>query len=88
MRCDWARVPEVVVALLDRLDVVDDEVELAVGQDGVDAAQPLGGLRAGEERDDDADRQRPPEAEPPGRRARREAELLHHRQDPVARLRR
>ena len=79
--------PEVVIALLDRLDVVDDEVELAVGQDGVDAAEPLGRLRPGQERDDDADRQRPTEAEATGRGARREAELLHDRQDPIPRLR-
>ncbi len=78
---------QVVVALLDRLDVVDDEVELAVGQDGVDAAQPLGGLRSGQERDDHADGQRPAEAEAARRGARREAELLHHREDPIARLR-
>ncbi len=78
---------QVVVSLLDRLDVVDDEVELAVGQDSVDAAEPLGGLRTGQERDDDADGQGPPEAEASGRRARREPELLHHRQDPVAGLR-
>ena len=77
---------EVVVALLDRLDVVDDEVELAVGQNGVDAAEPLCRLRPGQERDDDADGQRPTEAQPPRRRARREAELLHHGQDPVAGL--
>ena len=78
---------QVVVALLDRLDVVDDQVELAVAQDGVDAAEPLGRLRAGQERDHHADGQGPAEAEPPGRRARPEAQLVHDRQDPVAGLR-
>ena len=78
---------QVVVALLDGLDVVDDEVEVAVGQDGVDAPEPLGGLRPGQERDDDADGQGSAEAQASGRRARREAELLHHGQDPAPRLR-
>ena len=34
---------EVLVALLDRLDVVDEQVELAVGEGRVDAAEPLSG---------------------------------------------
>ena len=78
---------QIVVALLDGLDVVDDEIEVAVGQDQIHTPEPLGGLGPGEERDDHADGQRPPEAETPGRRARREAELLHHGQDPASRLR-
>ena len=63
---------QVVVALLDRLDVVDDEVELAVGEHRVDAAEPLRRLRPGQERHDDADRQRPPEAQAARRGTRRE----------------
>ena len=77
---------QVVVALLDRLDVVDDEVELAVGENGVDAAQPFSRLRPGEERNDDPDGQRPTEAQATRGRARREAKLLHHREDAVAGL--
>ena len=86
VRCGLGESAEVVVALADRLDVVDDEVELAVGQDRVDPAEPFGSLRPGEERDDHADGQRSAEAEAAGRRARREAKLLHDRQDPVPRL--
>ena len=74
---------QVVVALLDRLDVVDDEVELAVGEDRVDAAEPLGRLRPGQERDDDADRQRPTEAQRRAAGLGVKPELGHHRQDPV-----
>jgi hypothetical protein len=42
-------------ALLDRLDVVNDEIELAVGESSVDAAKPLGRLRSRQERGDDRD---------------------------------
>ncbi len=77
---------QVVIALLDRLDVVDDEVELAVRQHRVDAAEAFGGLRPGQERHDHADGQRPTETEPPRRRARCEPELPHHRQDPLTGL--
>ena len=78
---------EVVVALLDRLDVIDDEVELAVGENGVDPAQSFCRLRPREERDDDPDGERPAEAQPSRCGTRREAKLLHHGQDPVARPR-
>ena len=78
--------PQVVVALLDRLDVVDDEVELAVRQHGVDAPQPFSRLRPGQERNDDTDGQCPTEAQTPGGRARREAKLAHDSQDPIAGL--
>jgi hypothetical protein len=37
------------VALLDRLDVVNDEVELAVTEDGIDPAQAFGSLRPRQE---------------------------------------
>ena len=47
--------PEIVVSLLDRLDVVDHQVELAVGQHGVDTAETLGRLRSGQERHHHAD---------------------------------
>ena len=74
------------VALLDRLDVVDDQVELAVGQDGVDATKSLGRLRAREERHDHPDGQGPAKAEAASGRARPEPELLHYREDAVASL--
>ena len=56
-------VTQVALPLLDRLDVVDDKVELAVGQDGIDAAEAFGRLRASQEHDDDADGQGPAETE-------------------------
>ena len=37
VRCDWASVPRYWSRFWTDLDVVDDEVELAVGQHGVDA---------------------------------------------------
>ena len=77
---------EVVVALLDRLDVVDDEVELAVSEGRIDPAKPLGGLWAGEEGDDHRDRLGLAEAQPASRQARREVELLDDRGDPAFRV--
>ena len=76
---------EVVVPLLDGLDVVDDEVELAVREDGIDTTQPLRRLGTGQERHHDADRERATEAEASGGRARSETQLLHHGEDPIAR---
>ena len=73
---------EVLVPLLDRLDVVDDEVKLAVGKGGVDATEPLSGLRSGQELDDDRDRLGLAKAEPTGGQARSEVELLGHLDDP------
>src|SRR5438093_7444221 len=75
---------QVVIPLLDRLDVVDDEIELAVGQDRVNPAKPLGGLWPGKEGHDDADGQCPAEAKATSGRARSKAEFIHHGQDPVA----
>jgi hypothetical protein len=75
---------QVVVAFLNGLDVVDDQVELAVGQDGVDAAETLGRLGSREEGHEDPDRQGASEAQPTGRRAGCEAQLFHDREDSLA----
>ena len=55
--------PQVVIALLDRLDVVDHQIEFAVGKNGVHATQPFCCLWPGEERNDDPDGQRPTETQ-------------------------
>ncbi len=74
---------QVLVALLDRLDVVDDEIELAVAEDRVHAAQPLRGLRPGQEGRDDADRQGATEAQASRRVAGRVVELGHRVEHPL-----
>src|SRR5206468_10143615 len=66
--------------------VVDHEIELAVGQDGVDPAEPFRGLWPGKERHDHADGQCPAEAKATSGRARSEAEFVHYGKDPVAGL--
>src|SRR4029453_8280116 len=66
---------EVLVALLDRLHVVDDEVELAVGERRIDAAESLGRLRSSQERGDDRDGLGLPQAESARREARSEVEF-------------
>ena len=78
---------ESVVPLLDGLDVVDDEIELAIAQDGLDAAKSLGGLGSCEEGGDDADRERPTHAEATGGAARCVVKLRDRVQDPLALLR-
>ena len=76
---------QVLVALVDGLDVVDDEIELAVTEDRVHTAQPLRGLRPGQERRDDADRQGAAEAEPSGRVAGRVLQIRHRVEHALAR---
>src|SRR2546428_11081671 len=78
---------EVVIPLFDRLHVVDREVELRVGNDGVDAAKSLRGLWPGEERDDDAGSERSAEAQASRNVAGGEAELVDDRENPRAGLR-
>ena len=77
---------EILIALLDRLDVVDDEIELAVRERRVDAAKPLGRLRSGQERGDDRDGLGLSQAEPSGREARGEVEFAGRLDDPLLRL--
>jgi hypothetical protein len=77
---------QVVVALLDRLNVIDDQVELAVGEDRVDTTQPLSRLGPRKEGHDDANRQRAPETQSTRCRAGGEAQFVHHRQDSLAGL--
>jgi len=74
---------EVLVALLDRLDVVDDEIELAVRQRRVDAAESLGRLRSRQERGDDRDGLGLPQAESPGRETWGEVEFAGRLDDPL-----
>ena len=76
---------EVVVPLLDRLDVVDHQVELAVREDRIHAAEALGGLGASQERDDHADGQRPSETQAPGSGLGLKPKSCDHVQDPLTR---
>src|SRR4051812_44030865 len=64
------------IPLLECLHVVDDEIELAVREHGIDAAETLGCLRPRQERHDHADGERSAETEVAGRAARREAQFL------------
>jgi len=76
---------EAVGALLDRLDVEDDEVVCASPDTGDDASQPLDRRRVREERDDDRDRLRAAEGQAPRDGARRVLELLDDLEDALAR---
>ena len=71
---EWQRL-EVLVSLFDRLDVVDDKVELAVCEGGIDAAKPFRCLWTRQEGNDDGDGLGLAEAEPPRREAGREVEF-------------
>ena len=77
--------PQIVIPLLDRLDVVHDQIELAVGEHPVNTAQSLHRLRTSEIRHDHADRHRPPQTQPARRRTRSEPHLRRHRADPLTR---
>jgi hypothetical protein len=77
-------VGEALVTALRRLDVEQDEVVRAVGEDVDDAAEPLDGGGVGEEGNHDAEAVAPPERQPTGERAGSVVEHLDRRQDPLA----
>jgi hypothetical protein len=78
--------PEIQVALLDGLDVVDVEVELAISQCRIDATKPFGGLGPGQEGNDDRNGLGLTKAESPGRQARRKCEFVGDGDDPSLRV--
>ena len=77
---------EVLVALLDRLDVVDDEIELTIRESGVDTAESLSCLRSRQERGDDCDRLGLSQTESSCREAGGEVEFPGRLDDPLLRL--
>lgn len=78
-------VEDVVVTLLGRLDVVNNQVIGALGQGGFYAAQPLDEGRAGEERDDGGDREGLAQRKAAGVGAGDEVDLGDDVQHPLAR---